>query len=64
VHTAPFAALFQAYCATALTHIAEDIRVDALTMLTLWTRRFPDQMFRFRDKVRAGQGAAGGISRG
>jgi len=51
VHTAPFAALFQAYCATALTHIAEDIRVDALSMLTLWTRRFPDQMFRFRDKV-------------
>ena len=51
MQAAPFANLFEAYCATALTHIADDVRLDAIGTLALWTHRFPDQMYRLRDKV-------------
>ena len=51
IQAAPFASLFQAYCATALTHIADDVRLDAVAALGMWMQRFPDQMFRLRAKV-------------
>ncbi|KAI9197118.1 Rix1 complex component [Polychytrium aggregatum] len=47
----PFIALIMAFTCSSITHIMEDIRLDALKFLNCWMERYPDLVVQFSDKV-------------